>query len=234
MKKSLAYDIYNNRNFVRQYALRIGNPEDNSFYERNATLGLLPEVKNKKVLDAGCGPGIYSEWLLNQGAEVTGIDYSIEMIHQVKSKFGEKIKLHTADLNQPLTFIANAEFDLILCTMVLLHIEDWQPVFSEFHRVLKSNGILVFSTVHPFADYLEYAGNYFATELIEEEWPEYNIVMPAYRRSLGSIFTTLIKTGFYCEDLIEPKPETENINSGFESAFSNQPWFICIKAKKNL
>ncbi|WP_279387450.1 hypothetical protein [Rubrobacter taiwanensis] len=30
-------------------------------YERPATLSLLPDVAGKRVLDAGCGPGVYSE-----------------------------------------------------------------------------------------------------------------------------------------------------------------------------
>lgn len=233
MKKSLAYEIYNNKNFAREYALRLNNKSDTAFYERPATLSLIPDVKNKKVLDAGCGPGIYSEWLLNNGAIVTAIDYSYEMINLLRQKFGDKIMFHIADLNQPLYFLENEEFDLIVCTMVLLHIENWLKVFNEFNRILKKNGIIVFSTVHPFADYLEYAGNYFETALIEEEWPEYNIKMPAYRRSLGSIFAAMKKTNFTCTELIEPCPEANETNSDVIDTFAGQPWFICLKAIKN-
>src|SRR5438132_1133235 len=35
----------------------------NAFCERPATLSLLPEVRGMRVLDAGCGPGFYTERL---------------------------------------------------------------------------------------------------------------------------------------------------------------------------
>lgn len=229
MKKSLAYEIYNNKNFVIEYSKNLKNILSDAFYERPATISLLPEVNNKKVLDAGCGPGIYTEWLLNEGAEVTVIDFSNEMIKLVKQKFGNKIDAYTADLNEPLNFTGDKKFDIIICTMVLLHIEDWNPVFKEFHRVLKDDGILVFSTVHPFADFFDYTdGNYFDIELLKEEWPEYNIIMPGYRRPLSEIFSVIKNSGFFCFELIEPRPEKKAKNE-FES---NIPWFIGMKLKK--
>jgi 2-polyprenyl-3-methyl-5-hydroxy-6-metoxy-1,4-benzoquinol methylase len=227
MKKTLAHDIYNNKKFAGRYAAQIGRITDKAFYERPAVLSILPDVRNKKVLDAGCGPGVFCEWLLDNGAQVTAIDYSSEMINIVKQKFPEKVKLYNTDLNQPLNFLGNEEFDIIICTMVLLHIDDLNPVFSEFSRVLKDQGVLVFSTVHPFADYLEYGGNYFETELIEEEWPEYNIKMPSYRRSLQSVFAALKNNHFLVGELLEPQPETAE-------SFSGQPWFLLVKALKLL
>jgi ubiquinone/menaquinone biosynthesis C-methylase UbiE len=33
----------------------------NAFYDRPNTLGLMPDVKGKSILDAACGPGKYAE-----------------------------------------------------------------------------------------------------------------------------------------------------------------------------
>jgi len=45
------------------YAATIDERPWSPLYERPATLGLLPDVKEKDVLDAGCGHGWYADWL---------------------------------------------------------------------------------------------------------------------------------------------------------------------------
>jgi len=60
-----AYEI-----LAEAYASVVETKPHNPYYERPATLSLLPEIKGKRVLDAACGPGIYSEWLLSRGAAV--------------------------------------------------------------------------------------------------------------------------------------------------------------------
>ena len=53
--KPRAYDAY--QELARAYADKIDTKPHNAYYERPAMLSLLPEVKDKKVLDAGCGFG---------------------------------------------------------------------------------------------------------------------------------------------------------------------------------
>ena len=53
------------------YAAHIDTKPHNAYYERPATLSLFPDVKGKRVLDAGCGPGVYAEWLAHRGASST-------------------------------------------------------------------------------------------------------------------------------------------------------------------
>ena len=43
----------------------------NASYERPAMLSLLPDVKGMSVLDAGCGSGFYTEWLVSHGAHLS-------------------------------------------------------------------------------------------------------------------------------------------------------------------
>ncbi len=45
-----------------------------------ATFKLLGDVKNKKLLDIGCGSGIYAKQLSRKGAIVKGFDVSAKML----------------------------------------------------------------------------------------------------------------------------------------------------------
>src|SRR5262245_28218720 len=110
--KPIALDAY--EELSEAYASRIDTKPHNAYYERPATLSLLPDVKAKRVLDAGCGPGVYSEWLIEQGAEVTAIDASPKMIELAKQRLKRSSGIFQADLNQPLTFLEDSTFDLVL------------------------------------------------------------------------------------------------------------------------
>jgi len=62
-------------------------------------------------------------------------------------------RLRVADLEQPFTWLDDGSFDRVLCSLVLDYVEELTSVFREFRRVTKSGGKLVFSMVHPMADW---------------------------------------------------------------------------------
>ena len=185
MKKSLGEENY--EQFADRYAARIESKPHNAYLERPATLSLLPDVTGLRVLDAGCGPGIYAEWLLERGADVVCCDVTPAMIELAKQRVGEQVEFQLADLSQPLDFAKDEEFDVVLCPLVLDYIEDFLPTFREFNRVLKPGGILVVSCGHPASDFFVYfnAGNYFDIEKTEMPWGGFGTPKPvvkAYRR----------------------------------------------------
>lgn len=51
---------------------------------------LIPDMKGKKILDLGCGPGIYAEKFYEKGFEVTGIDFSKRSIEYAVNSAAEK------------------------------------------------------------------------------------------------------------------------------------------------
>ena len=69
----------------------------NKLYERPATLRLLPDLKDIDVLDAGCGNGFYSEYMLNAGARVTTYDLSANMVEQARARLGERCNVFDCD-----------------------------------------------------------------------------------------------------------------------------------------
>jgi trans-aconitate methyltransferase len=64
-------------------------------------------------LDVGCGAGVFSIWLAEKGAEVTGIDVfpeAIAMARSLADKRGANVELLTANL---FTFTPERAFDLV-------------------------------------------------------------------------------------------------------------------------
>lgn len=80
------------------YGTLIDTKPHNAYYERPATLSLLPDVRGKRVLDAGCGPGVYAEILLDRGAEVVAFDANERMVRLARERLGDRARIFQADL----------------------------------------------------------------------------------------------------------------------------------------
>jgi SAM-dependent methyltransferase len=221
------------------FAARVDTQAHNAYYDRPATLSLLPPVAGLRVLDAGCGPGVYSEWLANHGASVVGIDASPKMVALARRRVGGKAEIRQADLARPLDEFEPGAFDLVLSALVLDYIRDWQLVLGEFHRVLKRPGWLVFSVEHPFDQFYErpQATNYFETERVTHtfDWPELAapIRIPLYRRPLAAMIAPLLGAGFTLDGLLEPQPvpEFRLLEPDDYAKLMRLPGFICFRAK---
>ncbi len=234
-EKPLALDAY--EALAEAYAARIDTKPHNAFYERPATLSLLPDVEGKRVLDAGCGPGVYAEWLVDRGATVVAFDVSTRMVEFARDRVASRGTVLRADLEEPLDFLENSSFDVVLSALALDYVEDWSSVFREFYRVLGPLGVLVFSVGHPFAEYaLHAAGNYFQTELVECQWTGFGspITMPSYRRPLGAVLNPLLEASFTLERILEPKPTERFKEEAPEdyAVLSRRPGFLCVRAAK--
>jgi len=235
--KPIAFDAY--ETLAEAYAAVIETKPHNAYYERPATLSLLPaDLEGKSVLDAGCGPGVYSEWLIKRRAKVVGIDASPKMLALARQRLGAAADLRRANLNEPLGFLESESFDIVLSPLVLDYIEDWRSLFREFYRVLRPGGHFVFSIHHPFFDYQYYkTGNYFATETVGVEWKGFGDVrvhMPSYRRPLEEVVNPLAEAGFRLEKILEPKAteKLKQVDPKHYAELLREPCFLCLRAKK--
>ncbi len=118
--------------------------------EEDALIRLLPDLRGKAVLDVGCGTGRVSRIVLARGAASTvGIDTSHAMLEEARSQSGDASSWLVADAcalpwDAPL-------FDVVICTLVLGHVERLEDALAEMDRVLKAGGTVLFSGFHPFA-----------------------------------------------------------------------------------
>jgi SAM-dependent methyltransferase len=232
---SVSLDSY--QQMADYYFSYVDSKPFNAYYERPGTLALLPEVKGKRVLDAGCAAGWYTAWLLDHGAQVTAVDLSPNMVERTHQRVGEHARILQADLNLPLDDLTDASFDIVLSSLTLHYLKDWTGVLSEFRRILVPGGTLVFSVHHPFMDFTVFKReNYFLTELLEDEWNTTAgpVKVYFYRRPLSQIITAVLEAGFLLEKLSEPMP-TQEFQAAQPEAYqrlTKRPQFLFLRARK--
>ena len=219
--------------FAVPYAAHIEDSPYNAYYDRPAVLGLLGDVTGKQVLDIGCGPGIYAGELVSRGATVTAFDESAEMVRLAQDRLGAAVDVHRASLAEPLSWLADASFDVVLLALVLHYLDDRVSALREVHRVLRHEGHVVVSTHHPTGDLLIHGGSYFTTEAIEETWQE-DWRVRYWRQPLHQTCDEFAKAGFVIERLVEPRPTPEMADRYPEvfTLLNTDPAFIAFRLAK--
>ncbi|MFO1066657.1 MAG: class I SAM-dependent methyltransferase [Pirellulales bacterium] len=234
--KPIAYETY--QLLAGHYSAGIDTKPHNAYYERPAMTDMWPDLSGRRVLDAGCGPGVYSELMSARGATVTSVDMSERMLEEARRRLGPDADLRMVDLSQPLSMFDGGEFDLIHASLCLDYIEDWKAVFRELHRILKPEGIVQFSCGHPAFDAEYYkTEKYFSVEQVECMWTGFGIkvTMPSYRRSLSEMLTPPIQAGFRITQVIEPLPtaEFQRTDPIRYQQLMRRPAFLCVQVQKS-
>jgi ubiquinone/menaquinone biosynthesis C-methylase UbiE len=217
---------------------------------------LLGDVKGKQLLDAGCGEGYLARYYAKLGANVIGIDVSDALI-EIGRKLTKEVEVDVAFQVGDLCNLDMGDdtFDLILCNLVLLNIPCFQKGLSEFHRILKSGGVLVFSIVHPAFNFYgpgswemgekdpstnRRKGLYFKVDDYFEEreyqryWKtrqgkKFPEPISFFHRTISTYYNTLAENGFIVTHIEEPLPITEN---EFFERERRIPFFIVFRAVK--
>lgn len=216
----------------------------NNLYERPNTLARLPELKGKNVLDLGCSTGFYTEYLLGKGVKsVTAVDASQKLIDKLTGRLKDKrLTARCADIGQPMQFLKNSFFDVVVCSLVIDYIKDWAPMFGEFYRVMKKGGRVVISAGHPLAQYLylQQIGqpkSYFAFEMFEDEWgrggPQ-SFKTHYYMRPLNEVLRPIIESKFKILSIDEPAPDEncKKISPQTYERLLERPAFLFIVLEK--
>jgi SAM-dependent methyltransferase len=215
----------------------------NNLYERPNTIARLPELKGKNVLDLGCSTGFFTDYALGKGADVTAVDASQKLINRLTKKIkSPKVKLHCADIGQPMPFLKTASFDVVICSLVMDYIKDWKPLMAELYRVLKKGGRVVIATGHPFAQYLYMQRNsrtksYFTFEMFEDIWARRGpqpFTTHYYIRPLHEVLRPIIQSKFKIISIDEPSPDErcKKISPETYKQLMEKPSFLFIVLEK--
>ena len=110
-------------------------------------LELLNVQRGERVLDLGCGQGVFSRALAQKGGEVTGLDASPTLIKKAKTypmrppiRYLARDAAHLADLG---------EFDAISAILCVQNMEKIAEVTAAAAKALKPGGRMLWVVNHP-------------------------------------------------------------------------------------
>lgn len=114
----------------------------------------IQHFKNKNIIEIGCGTGKNTVLLSEVAVQVLAIDFSEGMIEKARIKMRDKknVKFKFADITEKWPCEEN-HYDVVMCSLVLEHIENLVFIFSEANRVLIESGEFFINEFHPFRQY---------------------------------------------------------------------------------
>jgi malonyl-CoA O-methyltransferase len=147
------------------------------------------------ILETGCGTGKNTAFLAQIADQVIALDFSDGMIAQARAKTeAANVRFAQADFTQTWP-CADGSINLIVCNLVLEHIENLAFVFSEAYRVLADGGQYFVCELHPFK---QYQGKKAIFERGEEQ-----IAIPAFTHHVSDFFGAAQTAGFNVTSLRE-------------------------------
>lgn len=127
------------------------------------TLNCAAVRRGDQCFDLGCGPGYIASKLYDGGAVVWAVDYSDEMLRAAQNhlirKYGgfipDAVHLVQRDANEFLleAIEQNRKADVVVASLFISYVPDWEHTLSLIYRVLENDGRLVMSNPVPNANF---------------------------------------------------------------------------------
>lgn len=181
--------------------------------ERPMMFKLVPKIlKSSVLLDIGCAGGIHLKEYVKRGAECHGVDLSKNLINIAKKESPEsEVKIGSI---YKIPFKKNS-FDIITASLVLDHVQEISKAIKEVKRVLKKQGIFIFTIPHPIGYMFRQQNpssfvptySYYNTKKTNYNIVKEGLKFPGFPRTLQNWFDILIKNGFQLEEYKENKPD---------------------------
>src|SRR5215472_15582216 len=205
---------------------------------------LLPNLRDKNVLDLGCGFGWHCRYARKQHARwVVGVDISEKMIaHAIESTNDSAIEYRRIAI-EDMDLVAG-EFDVALSSLALHYVERFDFVCQKVHHCLVQRGTFVLSVEHPMFTALAAQDWYYDQRGERLHWPvdhyqdegsrqarflKHDVVK--YHRTVSTYVNTLLDADFIITRLSEPQPTQEWLAKYPEMQDeTRRPMFLLISA----
>jgi SAM-dependent methyltransferase len=208
---------------------------------------LLPNLRDKRVLDLGCGYGWHCRYAREQGANrVIGVDLSEKMLARARESTDDNNIEYRQMAIEDIDFTSE-EFDVVLSSLALHYVERFDIVCQKVYHYLKEGGSFVFSVEHPIFTSLATQDWYYGPGGERLHWPVdhyqeegarlarflgHGVVK--YHRTVAAYVNTLIKTGFTFTRLSEPQPPQAMLAERPDMQDeTRRPMFLLLAAAKN-
>lgn len=242
----MAENKYDDKDFFRKYSqMNRSQIGLDGAGEWAAFKKLLPDFKDSRVLDLGCGYGWHCNYAMEQGASsVVGVDISQKMLEVAmeKTNYPQIEYQHCAieDIEFP-----DEHFDIILSSLAFHYIADYEALIKNIYDILKVGGHLIFTVEHPTftaqgpqdwhynekgeilhfpVDNYFYEGKRSAVFLGEK--------MTKYHRTLTTYLTTLLSNDFIINHIVEPQPTENTLDSSKLHNEMRRPMMLIVSASK--
>jgi 2-polyprenyl-3-methyl-5-hydroxy-6-metoxy-1,4-benzoquinol methylase len=178
---------------------------------------MLPNLSKKRVLDLGCGSGWQCKYAAEQGAEhVVGVEISNKLLEDAKRMNASNNIEYIQSSIEDFDYSPN-EFDVVISSMALHYVDDFENICRHINRTLKSNGQFTFSVEHPSftasgtRDWVPLQG-YFNEG--ERESVFLGEKLKKFHRMLSSYIMIPTRNGFLVTDVCEPCPKLSSVEKG--------------------
>ena len=243
-------NIYDNDKFYEYFKnQRMTDINFNDVIETPIITEMMPDIKDKRVLDIGCGMGQHAIQYANSGAlSVLGIDISEKMLgYARKNNSAPNItyrQMAFEDLDK-----LTERFDVITSSLAFDYVEDFSNLMKVIYGLLDENGVCVFSMSHPISTAYDgvydrytrtpegerlYANlhNYGIEGVRHIHWivDDYEV----YHRKLSTLINGIAHAGFIIEECQESKLPEKMINEHPDvfGGVIHQPDFIFFRCRK--
>ena len=126
------------------------DPLDPDRRDLDAYVGMVEEFGARRVLDVGCGTGVFALLLAERGIEVVGVDPASASLDVARGKPGaERVRWIHGDASA----LPPLQVDLVTMTanvaQAIADPSDWAATLTAAHAALRPGGRLVFETRDP-------------------------------------------------------------------------------------
>ena len=205
--------------------------------------GLMPALRNKTVLDLGCGFGWHCRYAREQkAASVTGVDISEKMLDKAREKTEDPlisyIQMPIEDVN-----FSKEQFDVVISSLAFHYIKSFEAICKKVYACLKPGGTFVFSVEHPIFTSREEQDWSVDDQGNRLHWPVDNYQLEGvrdttfltgnvvkYHRTISTYINDLVGVGFNIKAVEEPMPPDDMLPEMKDE--NRRPMFLMIKAEK--